>query len=134
MSLSDKEKQVQKLQEKLKKGKDIDVAAEFDDLVDYLQEHGYEIIKRNMPPTTEDRTQRHSEALREAEARSPADIERSIKKSIKRLGASPEAVWHREVQSAVERARALARDEDFAEAINYIKAAHSITKQLQNNE
>jgi hypothetical protein len=134
MSLSDKQKQVQKLQEKLEKGKDIDVAAEFDDLVDYLQEHGYEIIKRNMPPTTEDRTRRHSEALREAKPRSPADIERSIKKSIKRLEASPEEVWHREVQSAIERAKELGRDVDFAEAINYIKAAHSIKKQLQTDE
>lgn len=134
MSLSDKEKQVQKLQEKLKKGKDIDVAAEFDDLVDYLQDHGYEIIKRNMPPTSEDRTQRHSEALKETEARTPTDIERSIKKSIKQLDASPKEISHREVQSAVERAFEFENERDFAEAINYLKAAHSITKQLQTDE
>lgn len=134
MSLSDRKLQVEKLQEKLKQGDELDVAAEFDDLVDYLRDHGYEIIKRNIPVTDESRTQRHNEALKEAEGRTVAEIEKSIKESIKRFDSSPESVWQREVESAIERARAFQRDEDFAEAIQYIKAAHSITKQLQNNE
>jgi len=132
MSLSDRKEQVQRLQEKLKQGEDIDVAAEFDDLVDYLQDHGYEIVKRDLPPTTKERTEEHNQSLEGA--RPAHEIERSIKQTMKKLDADAESVWRHEVQEAVERARAFGRDRDFAEAINYIKAAHSITKQLQDNE
>lgn len=132
MSLSDRKEQVRRLQEKLKKGDELDVAAEFDDLVDYLESHGYEIVKRGMPPTTKERTEEHNAELEGA--RSVHEIERSIKEAIQTLDASPEAVWRNEIKEAIERARAFKRDRDFAEAINYIKAAHSITKQLQDNE
>lgn len=132
MSLSDRKEQVQRLQEKLKQGDEIDVAAEFDDLVDYLQNHGYEIVKRDLPPTTKERTEEHNQSL--GGARPIHEIERSIKEAIKSLDATPKAVWRNEVREAVNRAQAFGRDRDFAEAVHYIKAAHSITKQIQDNE
>lgn len=42
--ISKKEKQVRQLQKKISKDEDIDVTEEFDELVDYLQTHGYNIV------------------------------------------------------------------------------------------
>ena len=44
MSISEKKKQVKRLQEKISESGDIDLTGEFDKLVDYLQNHGYNIV------------------------------------------------------------------------------------------
>lgn len=134
MSLSDKKQQVKKLQDKLKQGKDIDVTEEFDQLVDYLQDHGYEIVKRDYPKTTEEKTRESTEELKKADSpRNAAQVEKGIKDMARRADVKPEDVmqiWQSQMKNMIERASASGRDEDFAELIEYIKAGRSIKNQV----
>lgn len=137
MSLSDRQKQVQKLQEKIEQGEDIDVTEEFDKLVDYLQNHGYEIVKRDYPKTSEEKIESYSEELFEADSpRTAVEVEKGIKNMAKRADVKPEDVmhiWQSQMKNLMERAAGSGRTSDFAELIEYIKAGHSITNQIQND-
>lgn len=138
MSIDDRKRQIDKLQEKLKKGEEIDVAEEFDELIDYLKDHGYDIVKRDYPETTEERVRSYIEELMEADSpRSAAEVERGIKNMAQRADVKPEDVmhiWQSQMRNVIERAANSGRTADFAELIEYIKAGHSIINQTQNNE
>lgn len=135
MSLSDRKEQVQKLQEKLEKGEEIDVAAEFDKLVDYLREHGYEIVKREFPETNQSRTEEYTRKLEEEEnVRTPTEIEESLKDLCRQMDSDPEEVWGAQVFEVVRRCKKTGRTRDFAELIEYIRAGHSLIKQTNNEQ
>jgi len=138
MSIDDRRQQIEKLQDLVSKGKDIDVAAEFDQLVDYLQDHGYDIVKRDYPETTEEKIQKHTEALFESDSpRSPKEIEESIKDMCKRLKVEPEDamhIWKSQMREQMDRATSSGRTADFAELLEYIKVGHSLINQTQRDE
>ena len=138
MSLSDRKKQIKQIQKKLKKGSDIDPAEDFDDLVDYLQDCGFKIVKKKYPQIDEDTIQKHTEDLAESEpSRTAKQIEESVKEMSKRAAVDPENmlhIWELQLSNAVERSRESKRSEDFSELEEYIKAGHSIAKQLQSDE
>jgi len=136
MSISEKKKQVKRLQEKISENEDIDLTGEFDELVDYLQTHGYSIVKKKYPEIDEDTIQKHTEDLAKANpSRTVGQIEESVKEMSKRAAVDPENmlhIWELQLSNAVERSRESKRSEDFSELQEYIKAGHSIAKQLQN--
>ncbi len=136
MSISEKKKQVKRLQEKISESGDIDLTGEFDKLVDYLQNHGYKIVKKKYPQIDEDTIQRHTEKLSEADpSRTAKQIEESVKEMSKRAAVDPENmlhIWELQLSSAMERSKGSKSSKDFAELQEYIKAGHSIAKQLQN--
>lgn len=133
--IDQRKQQIEKLQDLVSKGEEIDVAGQFDDLVDYLRDHGYDIVKRKYPKTTEERTREHISELESVEgARTPTEIEKSLKKASERLDTEPEKVWEEHVIQAVARCRTYKRDADFMELINYIKAGHSLINQLNDHE
>ena len=136
MSISEKKKQVKRLQEKISESGDIDLTGEFDKLVDYLQNHGYKIVKKKYPQIDEDTIQRHTEKLSEADpSRTAKQIEESVKEMSKRAAVDPENmlhIWELQLSSAMERSRESKSSKDFSELQEYIKAGHSIAKQLQN--
>lgn len=138
MSISEREQQVRRLQEKISEDKEIDVAEEFDQLVDYLREHGYDIVKKEYPETTEEKLQEYNETLADTESpRSVKKIEEGVKEICRRAVVDPENmlhIWESQLRSAMERAKNSRRTTDFAELREYIKAGHSIAKQLQNDE
>lgn len=136
MSISEKKKQVKRLQEKISESGDIDLTGEFDELVDYLQTHGYDIVKKEYPQIDEDTIQKHTEKLNEADpSRTAKQIEESVKEMSKRAAVDPENmlhIWELQLSNAMERSRESKGSKDFAELQEYIKAGHSIAKQLQN--
>ena len=137
MSLSDRKKQIKQIQKKLKKGSDIDPAEDFDDLVDYLQDCGFKIVKKEYPQIDAEKIKKHTEKLDEADpSRTAKQIEESVKEMSKRAAVNPENmlhIWELQFSNAIERSRDSKRSEDFAELQEYIKAGHSIAKQLRNS-
>jgi DNA-directed RNA polymerase subunit F len=138
MSINDRKIQINKLQDLVSDGKDINVAEEFDELVDYLQDHGYDIVKRDYPETTEERVRSYAKKLMKADSpRSAAEVERGIKDMARRAAVKTEDVmeiWHSQMKNVMERASNTGQTEDFAQLVEYIKAGHSIINQTQNNE
>ena len=135
--ISKREKQVRQLQKKISKDEDIDVTEEFDELVDYLQNHGYRIVKKKYPQIDAEKIKKHTEKLDEADpSRTAKQIEESVKEMSKRAAVNPENmlhIWELQFSNAIERSRDSKRSEDFAELQEYIKAGHSIAKQLRNS-
>lgn len=137
MSLSDRKKQIEKIQKKIANGSEIDLTDNFDKLVDYLKEHGYDIVKKDYPETTEEEAKRRAADLMETDSpRSATEVERGIKNMARRADVGPEDVmkiWQSQMKNVMERAANSGRAADFAELVEYIKAGHSITNQTQNN-
>jgi hypothetical protein len=134
MSLQEKQQQIDAIKSAIKKGDEIDIEGQFDDLVDYLSDRGYEIVKREFPPTEEKRTKGYAEDLfGRDDVRTAAEIEEWMKSVCRSQKLEPDDVFEFMGQAVIGRAVKSGDPKDYAEAIEYIKAGYSLIKQTQDD-
>lgn len=135
MSIQDKAEQVELLKEIASSNKELDIEGKFDDLVDYLRDRGYGIVKREFKPTTPEDLQKESEKLfGRTDVRDAEDLERFLKRVCRERDLDPSDAFETLGEAAIRVAAASGQSKDFAQAIEYIKAGHAFIQETKKSD
>lgn len=132
MSIQDKAEQVELLREIASSNKELDIEGKFDDLVDYLRNRGYAIVKRKFKPT-ENLEEYNEEIFDRNDVRSAENLERWLKRTCRERDLDPSAAFQTLGEAAIKRAAASGHSKDFAQAIEYIKAGHAFIQETKKS-
>jgi hypothetical protein len=133
--MTDRSKQVEAIKSAIQSESEIDIQGQFDDLVDYLRDRGYDIVKKQYRPTSKDDIESLSEKLFDRnDIRSADELIRWMKRISKNQDVEPQKAFQIFGEIAIRRAASSGDSKDFAEIIEYTKAGHAFLKQTQENE